>query len=146
MLKPKFKIGQKVYAVLNESNSRRVHVKCDVCNSTGRVKVNGRSEDYTCPMCRGETETKHDGYKYVISCYEAKIGKVQIEEYATEYKNNYKSKVTYMLDQTGVGSGQIWSENRLFATEKEASDFCEKYIPSNCYDREAVLRNKYNNQ
>ena len=47
MLEAKFRVGQKVYAVSNKSDSRQIHVKCDVCDSTGRVKVNGRDEEYT---------------------------------------------------------------------------------------------------
>ena len=143
MIEAKFRVGQKVYAVSNKSDSRQIHVKCDICDSTGKVKVNGRDEEYTCPVCRGRTETEHYGYKYIISHYKAKIGRVQITEYANEYKKDNKSEVTYMLDVTGVGSGQIWKENRLFATEKEATDFCEKYVSSDFYDQEAILKEEY---
>lgn len=138
MLKAKFKINQKVYAVSSKSVSKREHVECDVCNSTGRVKINGRDNDYVCPVCRGETKTVYDGFEYVISYYEASIGKVQIEEYAARY--DYESRVTYMLKETGVGSGTIWREDRLFATEEEAKEFCEKYVPSDYYDRHAILK------
>ena len=83
-------------------------------------------------------------YKYVISHPKATIGKVDIEEYAEQYKEQYRSKVTYMLDDTGVGSGAIWKEDRLFATEEEAQDFCDRYVPSDCYDNEAILKEEYN--
>ena len=46
-----------------------------------------------------------------------------------------------MLKETGIGSGTIWREERLFATEEEANEFCEKYIPANYYDDlEPILR------
>ena len=45
-----------------------------------------------------------------------------------------------MLEETGVGSGTCWREERLFATEEEANEFCEKYVSSDYYDREAILR------
>ena len=80
MLTAKFKVGQKVYAVSNTNDSRQKHVECDVCNSTGKVKVEGRDEEYVCPACHGRTETEHYGYMYVISYYEATIGKIEIEE------------------------------------------------------------------
>ncbi len=48
-----------------------------------------------------------------------------------------------MLEETGVGSGMLWQEDRLFATEKEASDFCEKYVSSDYYDCEAILKDQY---
>lgn len=145
MLQAKYRVGQKVYAVSNRSDSREIHVKCDVCNSTGKIKVEGREEEYECPVCRGRTEIEYYGYKYVISYYEATIGRVQITEYLKEYHNREKSEVTYMLKETGVGSGSIWSEDRLFATEKEANDFCEKYVSSDYYDTEAILKEEYKN-
>ena len=45
MLEAKFKVGQQVYAVSNKSDSRQIHVKCDVCNSTGKVKVEGKMKN-----------------------------------------------------------------------------------------------------
>lgn len=145
MLKAKYEVGQKVYAVSNRSDSRQIHVSCDVCNSTGKVKVEGREEEYECPVCHGKMETEHYGYKYVISYYEATVGKVEIEEYSPEYEKIYKSQVRYMLEEMGVGSGSLWQEDRLFATEKDANDFCEKYISSDYYDEKAILKEEYKN-
>lgn len=34
MLIPKFKVGQKVYAVGHSSDKKVVHRECDTCNST----------------------------------------------------------------------------------------------------------------
>lgn len=139
MLVPKFEIGQKVYAVCNTSDTRQKHVECDVCNSTGYVKVEGKEGNFTCPVCHGRTETEHYGYKYVIAYKKATIGRIQITEYAKKYRS-CKSVITYMLQETGVGSGTLWNEERLFATEEEANEFCEKYISSDYYDQEAILR------
>ncbi len=143
MLTAKFEVGQEVYAVSNRSDTRQKHVECDLCNSTGKVKVNGREEEYECPCCHGRMETEHYGYKYVIAYHGATIGKVSVEEYAKKYSRNNKSRVTYMLEETGVGSGQVWREERLFITEEEANEFCEKYISSDYYDHEAILREEY---
>ena len=101
MLIPKFKLGQKVYAV------RR-------------------------------TITEFNDYKYEISYNEATIGKVETHEYAPKYE--YKSVVEYMLEESGVGSGQVWKEERLFATEDEAKEFCNKYVPYDYYDTKAILK------
>ena len=65
MLKPKFKIGQKVYAVSSVSDTRQKRVECNVCNSTGWVKVQGRDEDFICPACQGRIETERYGYTKV---------------------------------------------------------------------------------
>lgn len=133
MLKPKFEIGQKVFAVTSKYDSEIVHAECDVCNSTGKVKISGRDEEYICPICHGRMEEKHYGFKYIIAYRNATIGKVQTEEYSKRYRS-YQSRITYMLQETGVGSGSIWKEERLFATEEEAIDFCNKYVPSDYYD------------
>lgn len=145
MLQAKYNVGQKVYAVSNRSDSRQIHVKCDVCNSTGKVKVEGREEEYECPVCHDRTETEHYGYKYVISYHNATIGKVNIEEYSPKYADKFQSRVMYMLEETGVGSGSLWREDRLFATEDEANDFCEKYVSSDYYDEKAILKEEYKN-
>lgn len=139
MLIPRFKVGQKVYAVGHSSDKKVVHRQCDICNSTGKVEINGK--DFICPNCRGLTDIIHSRYKYTIDYYEAKIGKVTVEEYDPEYKE-CESRITYMLDKTGVGSGLIWNENRIFSTEYEAKNFCEKYMPSDEYDSETILRKK----
>ena len=93
MLEAKFKVGQQVYAVFKKRDPTLIHVECDAFNSTGKVTVEGRDEEYVCPACHGRTETEHYGYIYVISYYEATIGKIEIEEYAPEYKDRYKSEV-----------------------------------------------------
>ena len=45
-----------------------------------------------------------------------------------------------MLKETGVGSGTVWHEHRLFATEEEAQEFCDKYVPSDQYGTKAILK------
>lgn len=49
-----------------------------------------------------------------------------------------------MLEETGVGSGAVWREERLFPTKEEANEFCEKYISSDYYDEKAILKDEYN--
>ena len=137
MLIPKFKVGQKVYAISHKSDKKIVHRKCNICNSTGKVEIQGKS--FICPDCHGLTDIEHCGYKYVIDYFKVKIGKIMTEEYASKYKK-YESRVTYMLDETGVGSGLIWREDRLFSTEKEANNFCEKYVPADEHDSKTLLK------
>ena len=140
MLKAKFKVGQKVYAVTRQSDTRMKHVECDVCNSTGWVKIECKDGRFTCPECHGRMTTEDYGFKYIIAYRNAEIGRVEILEYSPKYKGMYKSEVKYMLEQTGVGSGQVWKEERLFATEEEAKEFCEKYVPFDYYDTRAILK------
>ena len=143
MLTPKFELGQKVYAVTCVYNTKTVHVPCNICGSTGLVKVHGVEQDVTCPYCYGHTKTERIGFKYVISHHGATIGKRTTVEYSDEYLyEGYKNEVEYMLKETGVGSGTVWHEHRLFATEEEAQEFCDKYVPSDQYGTKAILKEK----
>ena len=45
-----------------------------------------------------------------------------------------------MLKPTGVGSGKVWREDMLFATESEANAFCNTYMPSDDYEKIPILR------
>ena len=47
MLKAKFKVGQKVYAVTSQSDTREKQVECTVCDSTGRIKIEGKDGQFT---------------------------------------------------------------------------------------------------
>ena len=141
MRMPKFELGQKVYAVTSKYDNKEQHVTCDVCNSTGWVEIKGLA--YICPSCRGKMETVYSGFKYTIAYKEAEIGKIDMELYSKRYERQYKSEVRYMLRETGVGSGSLWQEERLFATKAEAQEFCDKYVPASWYDsEEPVLKSK----
>ena len=139
MLVPKFELGQKVYAVSSVNDTKRVHKECEVCNSTGLVEVVGRDEKFTCPVCEGRYVTEHYGFKYVISYSKATIGNIKTCEYLKKYYNA-EPEIKYMLKETGIGSGTLWNENRLFATEEEANEFCEKYMPADYYDTKSILK------
>lgn len=125
MLIPKYKLGQEVWAVCKKEERNRVNVECDLCNSTGKIEVQGY--ECMCPKCHKETKeyvTNRTFYVYSSG----KIGEITTEEYLKKY--NRESKITYMLDVTGVGSGTLWSEDMLFETYDKASSFCKEYIPS----------------
>jgi ribosomal protein S24E len=146
MLTPKFELGQKVYAINPVYDTKVVHVPCSICGSTGIVKVHGVEQDVMCPYCYGRTTTERVGFKYIISYRGATIGKREITEYLAKYlyHGDYKNEVTYMLKETGVGSGTIWHEHRLFATEEEAQEFCDKYVPADQYGTEAIPKESKN--
>lgn len=113
----KFKINQYVWAVTY--CTKEIHNKCDACNGVGWV-VLGDNKDYQCPKCNGE------GYlhQYLDEAYrislKSQVGMVRIEQTEGKYKEEY------MLKATGVGSGQIWSADQLFGSEKEAQEYCQK--------------------
>lgn len=130
MLTPKFKVGEKVCVVTTKYNKEYVNVKCDICKSTGEVKI--RSKLYKCPECNGRKELFAENLEYIVEHVNAEIGKVTIEEYSPNYIDAFhKSRVYYMISATGVGSGQTYDENdgMLFKTLKEAENFCKNYAP-----------------
>lgn len=130
MLTPKFNVGDRVCTVTTKYNKEYVNVKCDICKSTGEVKI--RNKLYRCPECNGRKELYAENVEYVVKYVNAEIGKVTIEEYSLGYVDAYhKNRIYYMLGPTGVGSGQVYDEcdGMLFKTLEEAEDFCKKYIP-----------------
>lgn len=137
---PRFKVGQKVWVVHPVVNTdiKRIHVQCDMCNSTGKIRIVGKDGEYTCPFCHGETKEVKLEYKYVIKYSGATIGRVEYLEYSDKYKKKgikFKTKATYLLEETGVEhGGATWYEHHMFASEDEAQDFCDKYIPSNQFN------------
>ena len=146
MLTPKFKVGDRVCAVTTKYNKEYVNVKCDVCKSTGTVKI--RSKLYKCPECNGRQEIFAEDLEYVVEHVNSEIGKVTIEEYSSNYIDAFhKNRVYYMINATGIGSGQTYDENdgMLFRTLKEAEDFCKNYAPEGKpYNLKPVLKKHKN--
>ena len=132
---PKYKVGQKVCAVcIVEDLDAKVHVNCNTCDSTGKIRVAGKDIILTCPVCNGAFKENEYQYKYKILYDEATIGRVEYVEYADKYKikgKKFHPCSNYFLDETGVVcGGQIWNERLLFSNKKEAEEFCKKYVPS----------------
>ena len=120
----KFNIGEMVWMVRHERTS--YIVPCTACKNTGTLSIEGQS--YVCPKCRGQAAhaQRADTDKYYV--YDSsRIGKIDIQDHPTKYdKEEANPKVTYMVESTGVGSGQIWDEDELFATEVGAQAFCDQ--------------------
>lgn len=123
----KFSLGDHVWGV-NSSDFNRI-VRCKPCANTGKINIGG--EDLICPKCSGRcTHTQYAGQKFYISEFDAVIGKVGIEHtdslYSRWNSDGLTLRVTYMISNTGIGSGQVWSEDRLFPSEEEADTFCRQ--------------------
>ncbi len=129
-IETKYSLGDFVYQISTYKGNVKVPTNCPVCKDEGIVKLN--KKDYCCPECRGYTYHTIEGdIKWYVKNEIGCIGKVGVEIYADKYKN--KDEIKYMLDITGIGSGTLWEENRLFLTIEEAQAECDK-------------RNKENNQ
>ena len=129
MLKPKFKIGQKVYRVTSRVDTKEIPVKCDTCDSTGRVRIVGKDGDFKCPTCHGHTCTKTYNPRYVVEP-EGIIAAIYTKEIIPKYEHKVKSCINYTLEEGfDCNYATLIPENRLFATKEEAMEFCENNIP-----------------
>ena len=121
-IKNKFEMGQKVYYVGGVNiKYDKIHVPCEICDSTGEVEIKGYT--FKCPYCGGkyteDYEHKKMFYSYP-STLTRTIGQIRVK--ITEEKQ----EIQYMCIETGINSGTVYSENRLFATYEEACQFVEK--------------------
>lgn len=123
-LESKFDLNQTVWAI--SSDTFRHIVKCEVCSCTGKVFIGG--EEFVCPKCNGRaTRPQYDGVKWYISNHKAVVGKITLTRTIPHsYNSDDDNRNTYMLDQSGIGSGTVWPENRLFSSEEEAQAECDK--------------------
>ena len=117
-----YSIGQVVWMVRNERFSRIV--KCSACKNTGEITVG--EEKFICPKCSGRSaHEQYGGQKFYV--YDSsEVGKVSIEDEPDRYrKDEPNPRFTYMVNATGIGSGQVWEQECLFATEEDAQRFCD---------------------
>ena len=132
----KFQIGNVVYRAWSSYNAQ--WEKCADCGGTGEVKVVTAKEEYQapCPYCGMEVYGFH-GVRGHVQVYAHRayverltIGQVTVQARKDEYK------VEYMCEETGVGSGTIHSEERLFATREEALADAERQVEENKKEKE----------
>lgn len=86
-------------------------VACTACGGEGRVATLDGG-DQGCSRCRfrGYTHTEDT----VLAPTRLTIGDVRA-------RVGHADEVTYMAKETGIGSGRIWNEEKLFATRDEAA-------------------------
>jgi hypothetical protein len=117
----RFQIGDLVFGVLTSVHHYwRV---CPICEGTGRVKVAGHEEMTTyCPsgnvMGRGPKCSNGKIWEEAGKLFEIRqlhIGQIRVVV-------GFEPKVEYMAEETGIGSGSLWNESKVFATEEEAEE------------------------
>ncbi|MFA6125496.1 hypothetical protein [Sphingomonas sp.] len=116
---PKYAIGDKVW------NYYTTHVErewpCPDCLGTKKWAVStpaGGALIVACPRCSGRNIVREmPSLRYTArtaAVRELTIGSVRIDTAETD-----RDKVSYMCVETGVGSGSVYNESMLFATEAE---------------------------
>lgn len=109
---PKFKRGQKVW--LGYSEHQKKHGKCPTCLGTGDWTVttpSGESTVIQCDKCHYGSIV--EGYPYVPFVRELTIGSLRFD-------SNEDDPISYMCEETGIGSGWIHREPTLCETEDQA--------------------------
>jgi hypothetical protein len=119
----KFGCGETVWGVSYQEHIQII--RCETCDSTGKYTI--KDTEYICPACEGRSSRRnYAGRKYFIREFAATVGKIQVELQTMGFDATGIQKNSYMIDSTGVGSGTVWSEDRLFGSKQEAQEFCDR--------------------
>jgi len=121
---PKYAIGAVVYHP--EVRSSAEYVPCPDClgkRTWHAALPNGEELDFLCPTCTRGYETTGTVHSWEVqgSVRELTIASVRID-------TNEANPVEYMCYETGVGSGQVWSEHLLHADRETAEALLPKLI------------------
>ena len=120
---PNFKIGDTVF---HASTTRVIKsFPCPDCLGTKQWEVltpAGTSLKVACQRCSAH-------YSHLPSLtypiFGPSVSKLTIGSIRTDSAAEPSERISYMCLETGVGSGNIYSESRLFATEKDAEIMAE---------------------
>jgi hypothetical protein len=125
---PKYKVGDTVFTVYTEQ--RTAQHDCPDCLGTQTWKVltkAGGELECECQRCNGwnSRDIPSLSYiKYVPVVRKLTIGSVRADS-APTYGDDY---VSYMCEETGIGSGSVYYESKLFINEDEARIVAEAQI------------------
>jgi len=114
-LTTKYGVGDVVYSV-TPGYRDLAERECALCSGNGQVAIQGSDRTAECPDCRYGMIS--EWVDRDMAAHPHVIGQVRVE---TESKTDRgKKKVSYMCLDTGIGSGTVWAEDRLYATREEA--------------------------
>ena len=121
MIVTKFEVGDKVWVADYERVN--VRVTCPDCLGTrvwSATLPSGEQMNIPCPTCgygyEGSRGYVVGPYVYGPKVWQGTIGSVG----ADPFTRDPDERIRYMMNETGVGSGSVYYEPRVFATEAEA--------------------------
>lgn len=116
MIQPKYEVGQRVWVVDIRTDDKRE--TCPDCLGTKHWPITtpgGDTFDLECATCRYGYEVRGFLTTRVVNTVatQVTIGSVRID-------TERDCPIEYMMIETGVGSGRVWKETDVFATEADA--------------------------
>lgn len=116
-----FKIGQKVFRIIDKIHRFSFHKKCEYCDSTGIVSIKGKN--FTCLACKGEY-TQKKVIEKIVDDYDIKVRSI------ISLKNKKGTYEYYTTDESSCGLQICKSDdgsNIYFGTREEAQEVCDKF-------------------
>jgi hypothetical protein len=116
---PKFKIGETVYFA--SSTTTQETLPCPECLGTGKWKIvtpSGAKFSTYCLRCEGRSFNDLPSLKYLRHVPKAialTVGSIRIDT-----ANYYGRHIEYMCLETGIGSGSVYGEDKLYPSRDEA--------------------------
>lgn len=121
-LTTKYSVGDVVYFAA--TNAERKRHPCPDCLGTTKWKATspaGGEYEFACPRCAAQYNSERDlmlDYSaFVPYVTKLTIGSIQVNT----AKGAYDEGARYMCVETGIGSGSVYDEARLFSTEVDAT-------------------------
>ena len=138
-LKTRYGIGDTVWAA--QLTTERKRHPCPDCKGTTAWKAlspAGYEYTFTCPRCSarycGHREASLDYTLYVPRTEQLTIGSVRVDT------NDKEHPVSYMCRETGVGSGTVWYEEKLFLSSEEALSAAQTEADQNNAKTEWIVK------
>ncbi len=112
---PRFVEGDVVFYAM--ANAVTIQADCPDCKGSkvwACTSPAGESFDVPCPRCQSSHSWTLRHRKFTTAIAQRTIGSVRINT------DDIKRPISYMCHETGVGSGSVYYEDQLSATEAEA--------------------------
>lgn len=116
---PKYRKGQKVYYACHSTTGARY--PCPDCYGTRKwtcTSPAGHTMEMDCPRCdrTSHSDALNLSYtKHTFYAQELTIGSIRVDT-----ASHGDHPISYMCEETGVGTGTVYYEPRLYATREEA--------------------------
>lgn len=124
----KYSVGDVVYHA-GTTTARKPH-PCPDCKGERKWKAispAGSEYEFSCPRCaasyQSNRELSLDYTAHVPNVTRLTIGSVQFNSAS----GGWDAGARYMCRETGVGSGTVYAEDKLFSTEEEARQAAETF-------------------